>query len=83
VTVDEVLKGLKKVRHDSRDVPRDAMVKWKISDIIHYQYKVPHTRESITFMIHRIDTTVAKDRETAGTLMAGVFSGTALFEEPV
>ena|ERR1035437_4898890 len=82
VSVEEVLKNLKKVRHDSKTVPND-IIKYNRSDIIHYQYKVPGTKDSMTFMIHRFLNSSKWRPYKDGSLMAGYFSGTALFEEPV
>ena len=79
VSTEEVLKNLKKVRHDSKQ--GDDVIKFNRSDIIHYQYKVPNTRNTMTFMIHRI--IKGKTNSLTFPLMAGFFSGTALFEEPV
>lgn len=83
VTTEEVLKGLKKTRHDSKTVGAN-LIEWNRSDIIHYQYSVPGMNESMTFMIHRFTNTGSAWRSYKnGTLMAGYYSGTALFEEPV
>ena len=85
VSEEDVLRNLKKVRHDSKtERVLDDMIKWNRSDVIHYQYDVPGTKNSMTFMIHRFSNPFPyrggwKDR----SLMAGFFSGTALFEEPV
>lgn len=83
VDVNNILKGLKKVRQDSVSVP-DDVVKYNRSDVIHYQYDVPNTRYSMTFMIHRFSNpTPYRGGFPDRSLMAGFFSGTALFEEPV
>jgi len=84
VSTEEVLRHLKKVRHDSK-IPRirDDMIRWGRSDIIHYQYNVPRTKDSMTFMIHRFANSNPYGGWKDGSLMAGYFSGTTLFEEPV
>jgi hypothetical protein len=83
VSTEDILKNLRKVRHDSKQVP-DDVIKYNRSDIIHYQYKVPDTKETITFMIHRfVNSSSRWVSYKDGSLMAGFFSGTALFEKPV
>ena len=87
VTEHNILKTLRKVRHDSLQMG-DDFKKWPRSDIIHYQAPLPGRYQHVTFMIHRytgsgsfrnINVDIAKH----GTLMAGYFMGTTLFEKPV
>jgi|ERR1035437_270670 hypothetical protein len=85
VSTEEVLRNLKKVRHDSKTQRvLDDMIKWNRSDVIHYQYNVTGTKDSMTFMIHRFSNSITlRGGYKSGSLMAGYFSGAALFEEPV
>lgn len=83
VTEREILKTLRKVRHDSLQQPEDYK-KWPRSDIIHYQAPLPGPYKYVTFMIHRFANSSSKYHGVKdGTLMAGYFSGTAVFEKPV
>lgn len=85
VNAEDILKNLRKVRHDSKNpAARDGIIKYNSSDIIHYQYDVPNTKESITFMIHRFSNPFPyRGAFPDRSLMAGFFSGSALFEKPV
>ena len=83
VSEENILKTLRKVRHDSKQVPNDVK-KYNRSDIIHYQAPLSGPNKYVTFMVRRYTmwakiSTPYKD----GTLMAGYFSGPCLFEEPV